>query len=351
MRTVTFDSQYYNAVMKEFGYGSLKLEPISFSLGDLTNEDLQRLWLCHMNGTNFANTLNAGERVIATTGFGMSGIPHAGTLGQIFRMLRLQRSGIPVQIVLGDLDAYNGRNTPLEHTQKLEKSYRKFILNLGFNPSPPNSLRSQYESLSTLRLAYLIGHYMDDKILGEAEEDLYELYLQSGEIHAGMSYSRKLSLNLMVADFLELLSHGGFKAVLVVMGIDEHKYVNLGRMTIKRACAEYPDWFQDKYYSAMYSGVMGGLHGYPKMAKSFPNSGINTDMSAEEIRKLIEHGETVTQFPETNVVYQMIAWTSFYDNDRIKEAYEECHKQSLMWKHIKREYASHLAELCQRWWD
>lgn len=349
MSTVMFDAQYYSAVMKEFGYSPLEFEHISFSLGTLTKDDLQRQWLCHMNGGSFAEALQAGKKVIATTGFGLSGIPHMGTLSQILKAVRLQQAGVPAQIVLGDLDAYNGKNIKLEYTQELVERYRAFIINLGFNVSPPNSLRAQHDALTTLRMAYLIGHYMDDEMFGRAEEDLHEFYSTQGKVDSTMSYRRKLSLNLMIADFLELFTQGDFDAVLVVLGIDEHQYVNFGRETLGRARSDHASWFDGKHYAAMYSGIIRGFDGYPKMSKSFPGSGITVDMSAEKISNLIEHGETPTQFPETNVVYQMISSVSLYDNDSIREAYDECRKQSERWLSIKRDYAVHLHQLCQKW--
>jgi len=349
MKEVIFNKDYYDAVIKEFGYNPLEFEPISFSLGNLSKDDLQRLWLCHMNGNKFASSAKNGEKAIVTTGFGMSGSPHAGTLGQILRALRLQQSGLPVQIVLGDLDAYNGKNKDIEYVIKIANSYRNFIMNLGFDIKQPNSLRSQYESLSTLRLSYLIGHYMDDEMFNNTEEDLHEYYSKNGKVDKDMSYRRKLSLNLMIADFLELIVDGGFDSVLVILGIDEHKYVNFGKKTFEKMCLSYPDTLQGKIYSAMYSGVMCGFNGYPKMSKSFAGSGIRIDMSAEEIRDMIKYGETVTKFPETNAVFQMIAWASLYDNEQIKEAYKECFKQSKLWVKIKDEYINHLIKICQMW--
>ena len=351
MKNVTFDQSYYERLMKEFGYSPMEFESISYSLGCLTKEDLQKQWLCHMDGKNFANALSLGKRVIATTGFGLSGTPHMGTLSQILRSLRLQQAGIPVQIVLGDLDAHNGKNIPLEHAQKLAESYRKFIVNLGFNDSSPSRLRSQFDSLTTLRLAYLIGHHMSDEMFDHAEEDLHGFYVQEGKVDISMTYRRKLSLNLMIADFLELISDGCFESVMVILGIDEHKYVRFGRSTLDRVLIENPNLFLGKSYSAMYSGIIRGFNGYPKMSKSFPESGITVDMSKEEIANLIENGEKVTEFPETNVVYQMIAAVSLYGNDQIKEAYNECQKQSVTWKKIKHEYTIHLSQLCQRWKD
>lgn len=351
MNEVTFDQKYYHRLMKEFGYNPLEFEPISYSLGSLTKEDLQRQWLCHMDGRDFAGTFSIGKQVIATTGFGLTGTPHMGTLSQILRSLRLQQAGIPVQIVLGDLDAYNGKNTPLEHAQELAESYRKFILNLGFKDVPPNRLRSQFDSLTTLRLAYLIGHYMDDEMFSHVEEDLHGFYAQKGKVDSSMTYRRKLSLNLMIADFLDLILDGGFEAVMVILGIDEHKYVRFGKQTFEKALSGNSIRFQGRNYSAMYSGIIRGFNGYPKMSKSFPKSGITVDMSAKDISWLIENGEAATEFPETNVVYQMIAAVSLYDNDQISEAYDECRKQSATWKKIKHKYAAHLSQICQRWKD
>ncbi|OJI09365.1 MAG: hypothetical protein COV08_01275 [Candidatus Vogelbacteria bacterium CG10_big_fil_rev_8_21_14_0_10_49_38] len=335
--------------MREFGYSPLEFEAISFALGVLTKEDLQRQWLCHMNGGSFAELSRLRRPAIAATGFGLSGIPHMGTLSQILRAIRLQKAGIPVQIVLGDLDAYNGKNVPLERTLELASQYRAFILNLGFDSFAPSILRAQYDSLTTLRTSYLIGRYMDDEMFLKAEEDLHGFYSVQGKVDPVMSYRRKLSLNLMIADFLELLVDGGFDAVLVFLGIDEHQYVNFGRRTIERCIAEKPDWFNGKCYAALYSSIIGGFHGYPKMSKSFPQSGITVDMSAEEILSLIEFGEPPTQFPETNVVYQMISSVSLYDNDIIEEAYVECRKQSRRWSAMKRDYAKHLHQLCRKW--
>jgi tryptophanyl-tRNA synthetase len=347
MKEIVFDERYYNLVMKEFGYSPMEFEPISFSLGGMCKEDLQRQWLCHVNGRTFADAMDNGKRVVATTGFGLSGVPHMGTLSQILRAIRLQRSGIPVQVVLGDLDAFNGKNVPIGKAKDLADSYRQFILDLGFNQSHPNSLRNQYDCLSTLRLSYLIGHYMDDEMFDQAEEDLHDFYSQRGRVDSSMSYRRKLSLNLMIADFLELLQND-FDAVMVILGIDEHRYVDFGRKVLEKAVSDFA-FLHGKHYAAMYSGIIRGFHGYPKMSKSFTDSGITVDMSTERISELIDQGESVTPFPESNVVYQLISSVSLYGNDQIQEAYEECRSQSARWRSIKRDYAEHLYCLCRLW--
>jgi tryptophanyl-tRNA synthetase len=137
-------------------------------------------------------------------------------------------------MVLGDLDAYNGKAKPLKETLDLVKKYEDFILSLGFDPSPPSILSSQYNALEVLRTSYIIGHYMDDKMFIESEEDLHDFYSLEGKVDSEMSYRRKLSLNLITADFIHLHMELGFKYVLVMLGIDEHKYVGFGREVVQR---------------------------------------------------------------------------------------------------------------------
>ncbi len=78
-KQVTFDRRYYNSIMEEFGYDPLEFEKINFSLGKLNREDIQRMWLCHHDGNSFARDFKKGNKVIVSTGFGLSGDPHVGT--------------------------------------------------------------------------------------------------------------------------------------------------------------------------------------------------------------------------------------------------------------------------------
>ncbi len=349
MNTPVFGPDYYSKVMSEFGYSPLKFEQISFSMGNMSIDTLQQQWLCHAGVADIVLNDVHNPKMIATTGFGLSGIPHIGTLTQIMKAIRLQKAGIDVQIVLGDLDAYNGKMIPLEKTQELSSRYKRFVQGLGFNVESPNVLRSQYDNLSTLRHMYLLGRFMDQEMFDHAEEDLHLFYTERGKVDARMTFRRQLSLNLMIADFLELLADGRYDSVVIFLGIDEHRYVDFGRQALERAAQEFPQWFSGKRYGALYSGIIRGFNGYPKMSKSFPESSITVDMKFEEILQRIESGEVVTGIPETNVVYQMIASASQYSQEVIEEARRECIKQSYLWKAIKTKYAKHLYEICQHW--
>jgi tryptophanyl-tRNA synthetase len=347
-KKIIFNQEYYENVMDEFGYDPLKFGKINFSLGSLSEEDLQRRWLCHHDGDEFARNLSDGESVIVSTGFGLSGTPHAGTLSQILRSITLQKAGVPVHMVLGDLDAYNGKAKLLSKTLELAERYREFVLKLGFNPNAPSILRSQYDALDVLRTAYLIGHHMDDEMFSRAEEDLHEMYSRNGKVDADMSYRRKLSLNLMIADFINLHTEQGFNSVLVMLGIDEHQYVQFGRETVERMKLDKNVSGFDMVLAGMYSTLIKGFYDFPKMSKSFPQSGITVDMSPDDISKRILEGEGHYDKPENNVVYQMMAASNLFSG-QLKENYEACLEGGNQWDKAKREYVDMLVDICDKW--
>jgi len=328
---IIFNENYYKRVMQEFGYEPIKFSQINFSLGDLNKDDLQRRWLCHHNGD------------------GLSGKPHVGTLSQILRSIILQKAGIPINMVLGDLDAYNGKSKSLDYVLELAEKYQNFVRKLGFNESPPSILRSQYNSLEVLRTSYLIGHYMDDDMFRVTEEDLHHFYTTQGKVDSDMSYRRKLSLNLMTADFIHLNTAYDYDAVLVMLGIDEHKYVQFGMQTIKNMQMDDRLHDFDMVMGGLYSGLIKGFYGYPKMSKSFPDSGITVDMSHDNIKKRIMEGEGEFDMPENNVVYQMMAAVSNLDAKQLHRNYNLCIEHGSAWVKAKEEYVDLLIDICSKW--
>ena len=348
-KNVVFNQEYYEHIMNEFGYDPLKFGKINFSLGNLTEEDLQRRWLCHHDGDVFSKDLSDSEPVIVSTGFGLSGTPHAGTLSQVLRSITLQKAGVPVHMVLGDLDAYNGKAKPLSETLELAERYKEFVLNLGFNPNAPSILRSQHDALGVLRTAYLIGHYIDDQMFSRSEEDLHDMYSKNGKVDADMSYRRKLSLNLMTADFIHLHKEQGFKSVLVMLGIDEHQYVQFGRETVRRMKQDDNLSGFDMVLAGMYSSLIKGFYDFPKMSKSFPQSGITVDMSSDEISRRILEGEGNYDRPENNVVYQMMAAASNLSSEQLRDNYDACLEKSSRWNKAKIDYVDMLVNICAKW--
>lgn len=335
-----FDDNYYQEVIKKHHYDPMDFNPIDFELNNISSRNLQYKWLCHHNGDAFSKALKNDQKCIVTTGIGLSGTPHLGTLSQIMRAIFLQRSGLKVQLVLGDLDSYNARNQPLEVVIERAEKYKEFIKKIGFNEKE-GILRSQYNNDEILKTAYLISKVLKDQDFKEAEEDLSELYKRKG-IYPGIEFPVKQAILLMTADFIHLGKCDDYSNVLIMLGLEEHLYVQIANKVVQRM--KYPFSI-----SSMYSRIIKGFNGYPKMSKSIPESSIRVDMPYEKMYNMIMNEGDDYASPMDSVVYQMICAVSNYTPDELDVIYEKCMKNGADWKKVKEQYSKMLFDICKMW--
>lgn len=145
-----FDKKYYNKVIRENNYNPLEFKMMETSFFGIPADIMKQKWLCHSG----IDCVNSKSNLIITTGVGLSGIPHMGTLSQILRIIFLQKQGFNVQLVLGDLDSYNARGKTLSEVIELSKKYKEFINKLGFDDKL-GILRNQLEYQEINQCAYL----------------------------------------------------------------------------------------------------------------------------------------------------------------------------------------------------
>jgi tryptophanyl-tRNA synthetase len=335
--TPKFDAEYYKTVIERFGYDALEFAPVDFAIGSLDAELAQRRWLCHHDGHVFVAASAGGHPCIVTTGFGLSGTPHMGTLSQMLSAILLQRAGVSVQIVLGDLDAYNARGQSLAAVTEREAKYRQFLLKLGFDPVL-GILRNQRESLNVLEMAYLAARYISDSDFLATEEDLSDYYIQHGA-YLGITFPVKLAILLMIADFVAL--HKQHLAVLVMLGIDEHRYVRLAR-SVAAAMTH-------RTVSGLYSRLQRGLRGHPKMSKSLSGSAISVNMSADDIRNAVMSEPDDCRAPMDSPIVQMMCGTGNYDACEIDRIIQHRAFGGVEWLRDKRDYIERLVAMCALW--
>lgn len=335
-----FDNEYYDEIIRKHQYNPMEFNPINFGLNKINARDLQCKWLCHFKGDIFAQSLLHHDKCIATTGIGLSGIPHLGTLSQILRAIFLQKAGLKVQIVLGDLDSYNARNQPLEVVLERGEKYKEFIKNLGFDDKK-GILRTQYNNEEILKTAYLISNVLKDKDFKEAEEDLSELYQTKG-IYPGIEFPVKQAILLMTADFIHLGKKDGYSNILITLGLEEHLYVQIANKVVKRM--NYPFTI-----SSMYSRIIKGFNEYPKMSKSIPESSITVNMKYEQMYNMIIFQEGNYKKPMDSVVYQMMCAVSYYSPEELEELYDVCIENKDKWVQAKQQYVKILYDICSKW--
>jgi tryptophanyl-tRNA synthetase len=338
---VIFSEDYYRRVIEKHGYDSFDLERFTFTLGDLGADELNLRFLCHHRGTDFLAT-RPSSRII-TTGFGMSGVPHMGTVSQIVGITRLQAGGERCQIVLGDLDAHNGKGRPLNQTRELAGRFASFCRRVGFNDTA-GVLRNQYDDVDSLRNLYLLGFYAADTDFDRAEEDNHRYYASLGVVDEQMTFRRKVSLALMASDFVALGQT--FDAVLVMLGVDEHKYVRFTREVAARLDANTS--LRGKFTLAtIYSRLTSGFGGHPKMSKSIPGSSINVASTPDEIRQRVMGDEART--PEKSPAYQLVCQLFTKPYDETVALIHECSAASPAWTRAKTELADYLISIAELW--
>jgi tryptophanyl-tRNA synthetase len=265
------------------------------------------------------------------------------TAAQMMSMVRLQRDGERCQIVLGDLDAYNGRNRSHHYTLELADRFRLFAIRLGFNPET-GVLRNQAGYGPALLNMYLLGRYAADRDFDAAEEDNHAYYAAQGIVDATMSFRRKLSLALMTADFITLGQ--GYDAVLIQLGIDEHKYVRFAQQIAARLNEEAP-LRHEFALTALYTRLNRGFGGHPKFSKSIPASAIGVETPNDEIRRLVISDDA--QDPEASPVYQLMCQMSYCSHEDLLKLYRACASGSSSWDAERRRFIRFLVHVKEQW--
>lgn len=341
MSNSIFSDIYFNALIAEHGYNPVDFQRFDFDLGELPLRILEQRFLCHHNADHFSRAVREGQKAIVTTGFGLSGVPHLGTISEMLKVIDLQQAGLKTQVVLGDLDAYNARNQSLATVRERSDVYKQFVLRLGYSEER-GIIRDQYSHPDVIRTAFVIGKYLTDQDFLEAEEDLAPLYKEKG-IYAEFSFPMKLALLLMLADFLHLHLVEGYRHVLVTLGIEEHKYVLLARKVIERMGIPLE-------LSAMYGKIIGGLNGYPKMSKSIKGSGITVETTTAEIFQLLASNVARENQNGKNIVLELIEQVSILNQFDVEDAQNKFrHGSDFDRESVVSLYANHLVKIVSCW--
>ena len=327
-------------MLAEFGYTPFDLRRFEFALAGLDADTLNARYLCHHHGEQYLRA--ASGRRLVTTGFGMSGLPHLATVSHILKMVELQRGGERCQIVLGDLDAYNGKARPYAEVRELAERFRDFSVLLGFDPEA-GIVRSQEGHLPALEAMYLLGRYVDQADFDEAEEDNHGYYAARGLVDESMTFRRALSLSLMAADFVALGQD--HDAVLVMLGVDEHRYVRFAQQARGRL-DEHAPLRADFALTAAYTRMVRGFGGHPKFSKSIPGSAIDVTTPPAEVRRLLADEPPL---PERSATYQLMCQLPCYDATALLDLHRHCRKGGPPWRREVAQFADYLLDLINLW--
>ncbi|MBW9324563.1 hypothetical protein FG877_13605 [Enterococcus casseliflavus] len=280
------------------------------------------------------------RKTIITTGIGMSGIPHLGTVSQILNIIKLQNIGFKTQLVLGDLDAYNSRNKTYKEVEILTQKYLKLSAFLGYDFSN-GIIRSQSDNLNVFRTVYKISKYVSDQDFFFHKEELTEVYKTAG-VYNEIDFGIKQSITLMLGDFFSLFFDDNYSDVVVMLGIEESKYVDFAKKIQSRMNTEYEK--SDNNFHALYSGLIKGFNDFPKMSKSLNGSSIDLMSPVDDIySKFFE--STDSNHTIFSIIEQLMDYTPIELN-RIKSCLSEKNEE---WEEYKLECYNFILGLVNFW--
>lgn len=342
MRTL---ENHYRDIRQNCGY-----DPIDFELGDLPASHLSHKFAAVDGRETVANATD--DATIVTTGVGMTGPPHLGTLGQILTAIELQEQGVDVQLVVADLEVYHGGGD-LERVTGLAERYRDFILDLGFD-TDRGRLRTQEESHDVMHSGHLLARYYDPGDDGyfpdnepteweQAVSDMYDRIDPEDDVTGPTSDAAGThSIVLHLTDFLHPLLKQDYEQVVVMLGIDEHG-LTVGTRNFLR------DTDLDGTVAGLHTRMIPGTGEYPKMSKSIPDSVVDVTMDRETIRRRIVSFDDEYDRPAESAVFQTMALASTYSPGKLEAMRERCAEGGETWERARAEYADHVADLAEKW--
>jgi len=300
----------------------------------------------------------AADATLVTTGVGMTGPPHLGTVGQILTAVELQRAGLDVQFVLADLEPYHD-GADLDRVRALAERYRAFVRELGFDPDR-GRLRTQEEARDVMHTAQVLAPYYRPESWDGAPEceptaweravaDAYDDADRQAWRSAGPTSEAAdtHSALLHAADFLHPLRVGEYDRLVLTFGVDEYGLTRMTREFLATAPVE-------GRVAGLYTRMLPGFDGGPKMAKSIPGAGVSLADDPDGIRERIRvsgasAGAVDTDESAADAVFQAMCLASRYDAARLDGIEAARAAGTEAWTAAVADYAEFVADLAERW--
>lgn len=336
-KEIKMNRDFVQNIMLKEGYSPIKE---SISIGSICDLNfLTSKFSCHYNLGKFNDVQKSKQHLI--TGFGPTNAPTGGTLSIILRAIFFEReTGIDSTIIISNLGAFNSRNINLEKIDYLTERFIMFIRVLGYK----GELRT-HNNFNLLVVSSLTSKMLTIKDFLENEEVTTDLYKKL-DIQ-GKDFPTLIDANFTIADILLPSILKKKKRILVFVGIEEYYFPKLANIVLQRFNKHYLKQFtqRDTLVSSVFSHLIEGLNGFPKMSKSIPESSINLDDSKDILERKILKCDP----KDEKVILQMINLVSDWDLEKINEANVAFKERGISWIKFKKDYFNYFLKLKKIW--
>ena len=282
--------------------------------------------------------LRRGERVAVLTGFMLSGRFHFGHKLTADQLIYYQRHlGLKVFVALADAEAFAVRRIPRREAVRLGvEEYVANLIALGLDPDKTEFYFQTNRGAPYYRLIQLAS----GRVTAAEMEAIY------GDI----SPAKIVSALTQVADILhpELEEYGGYKRVIVPVGVDQDPHLRLTRDIVDRLKGVVELMRPASTYHKLIRGLDGG-----KMSSSRPDYTIFlTDPPQLARRKLMraltggrataEEQRRLGGVPEACTVYDLYLYHLLPDDAELRRIYRDCRSGAMLCGECKRFAAERL---------
>ncbi|MEM2005779.1 MAG: tryptophan--tRNA ligase [Zestosphaera sp.] len=280
----------------------------------------------HRDFEKVLNALKTGERFALLTGLMPSGKMHLGHKMLIDQIIYYQSLGAEIFLAIADVEAYGVRKLSREEVINIAlEEYVANYLALGLRSE---GLRIYFQSNYRKEYYRLIQLFAKKITMAELEA-IYGEDLEPAKIVAVLTQA---------ADILhpELPHFGGFKTVLVPVGVDQDPHLRLTRDIADRFNEELGFTRPASTYHKFLSGLTGG-----KMSSSKPETFIAlSDPPEESVGKLVraftggrataEEQRKLGGEPDKCPIFELNSMHLVPDDGELSKVYGNCRSGSML---------------------
>lgn len=272
----------------------------------------------HRDFDQWLENLEKGEKVAVLTGMMPSGEPHLGTAMVYEELKYFQEKGVYVKMAIADAEAYTVRKEDRDTCIRIGLEFIAHAIAWGINPE-----KSDFYFQTEMPSSYYRLIQMFSRKITEAEMIA---------IYGDLSPSKTISVLTQIADILhlQLEEYGGYKHVLVPVGVDQDPHLRLARDLADR----FENELGFKRPASIYHRLIKGLDGN-KMSKSRPDFAIHLNEPLEAAKKKLmnaltggrataEEQRKLGGEPWKCTVFELYKYHLVRDEKELNEIYDEC---------------------------
>ena len=335
----------YEKLREQFG-----IKPFSDLLEDITNPHplmSRGVIFGQRDYGRIVKAMREGDDFAVVTGMMPSGKMHIGHKMVVDQLIWYQEKGAEIYIPIADMESYAARGVDFETSRKLaitEYITNYIALGLDFEDKDFH-IYLQSENRTVQDLAYKLSKKVNIS-------ELKAIYGFTNSTNLSHLYAPLIQ----VADILhpQIEEYGGPKPTVVPVGPDQDPHIRLTRDIAER----FKSIYQFVPPSSTYHRFITGLTG-DKMSSSKPKTAIFLSDSPEVAVKKIKTAktggkETLEEQKETGgnpeecVVYEMLLYHLTPDDEKLKEAYNDCLEGNIMCGECKQNTAEMVEEFFQK---